>query len=71
MLQKSWATEFPVSAILYLGTDPERCCVSLGSPAVTDIHLLFSCKGAKMGHYLTHFNDSLHYVSPTVLKSLK
>lgn len=30
-----------------LGTDPERCCFSLGSPTVTDIHLLFSCRGVK------------------------
>lgn len=30
-----------------LGTHPKRCCLSLGSPTVTDIHLLFSCGGAK------------------------
>lgn len=50
-----------------LRTDPERCCSSLGSPTVNDIHLLFSWRGAKMGHNLTHFND----LNPTLAKSLK
>lgn len=54
-----------------LGTDPERCCFSLGSPTVTDVHLLFSGTGANVGHYLTHLIDSLHHLCITVLKSLK
>lgn len=54
-----------------LGTDPERCCLSLGSPTVTDIHLLFSCGGVKTGHYLTHFNGSLHRLNCHCTTALK
>lgn len=54
----------PCFSYSLLRTDPKRCCLSLGSPAVTDVHLLFPCAGANMGLYLTHFNGSLEHNCP-------